>query len=132
MLQTMGQTFQEMLAGRISPQDVISARRPTGRSTTRSSARLARWRPPSTGVGAPLRRARVARGRGGRRAEPRVRVRAPGEPRKVAYLYLAPAFFFYLLFAFGPLVYTAWLSFFDWDGLTVGDVGRPGQLPTRC
>ena len=53
--------------------------------------------------------------------EPRqVRVRAPGEPRRVAYLYLAPAFLFYLLFAFGPLVYTTWLSFFDWDGLTVG------------
>ena len=51
---------------------------------------------------------------------PQVRVRAPGEPRKVAYLYLAPAFFFYLLFAFAPLAYTAWLSFFDWDGLTVG------------
>ena len=49
-----------------------------------------------------------------------MRVRAPGEPRRVAYLYLAPAFLFYLLFAFGPLVYTAWLSFFDWDGLTVG------------
>jgi raffinose/stachyose/melibiose transport system permease protein len=54
------------------------------------------------------------------REPPRVRVRAPGEPRKVAYLYIAPAFFFYLLFAFGPLVYTSWLSFFDWDGLTVG------------
>jgi raffinose/stachyose/melibiose transport system permease protein len=53
--------------------------------------------------------------------EPRqVRVRAPGEPRRVAYLYLAPAFIFYLLFAFGPLVYTTWLSFFDWDGLTKG------------
>jgi len=51
----------------------------------------------------------------------RVRVRAPGEPRRVAYLYLAPAFIFYLLFAFGPLVYTTWLSFFDWDGLTVGE-----------
>jgi raffinose/stachyose/melibiose transport system permease protein len=51
---------------------------------------------------------------------PRVAVRAPGEPRRVAYLYIAPAFFFYLLFAFGPLVYTTWLSFFDWDGLTVG------------
>jgi raffinose/stachyose/melibiose transport system permease protein len=49
-----------------------------------------------------------------------VRVRAPGEPRRVAYLYLAPAFAFYLLFAFGPLVYTTWLSFFRWDGLTVG------------
>jgi raffinose/stachyose/melibiose transport system permease protein len=51
---------------------------------------------------------------------PQVRERAPGEPRRVAYLYLAPAFFFYLLFAFGPLLYTAWLSFFRWDGLTVG------------
>jgi raffinose/stachyose/melibiose transport system permease protein len=50
-----------------------------------------------------------------------VRVRAPGEPRRVAYLYLAPAFAFYLLFAFGPLVYTTWLSFFDWDGLTEGE-----------
>jgi raffinose/stachyose/melibiose transport system permease protein len=54
------------------------------------------------------------------REPPTVRVRAPGEPRRVAYLYLAPAFVFYLLFAFGPLLYTAWLSFFDWDGLTVG------------
>ena len=44
----------------------------------------------------------------------------PGEPRRVAYLYLVPAFLVYLLFAFGPLVYTTWLSFFDWDGLTVG------------
>jgi raffinose/stachyose/melibiose transport system permease protein len=51
---------------------------------------------------------------------PKMRVRAPGEPRRVAYLYIAPAFFFYLLFAFGPLVYTTWLSFFEWDGLTVG------------
>jgi raffinose/stachyose/melibiose transport system permease protein len=51
---------------------------------------------------------------------PRVRSRAPGEPRNVAYLYLAPAFLFYLLFAFAPLVYTTWLSFFEWDGLTVG------------
>ena len=38
----------------------------------------------------------------------------------MAYLYLAPAFLFYLLFAFAPLLYTAWLSFFRWDGLTVG------------
>ena len=51
----------------------------------------------------------------------RVRTRAPGEPRRVAYLYIAPAFLFYVLFAFGPLLYTTWLSFFDWDGLTVGE-----------
>jgi raffinose/stachyose/melibiose transport system permease protein len=47
-------------------------------------------------------------------------MRAPGEPRHVAYLYLAPACFFSLLCACGPLLYTAWLSFYDWDGLTVG------------
>ena len=52
--------------------------------------------------------------------ELKVRVRAPGEPRRVAYLYLAPALLFYLIFAFGPLIYTTWLSFFQWDGITVG------------
>jgi raffinose/stachyose/melibiose transport system permease protein len=51
---------------------------------------------------------------------PRVQARAPGEPRRVAYLYILPAFVFYVLFALGPLLYTTWLSFFDWDGLTVG------------
>jgi raffinose/stachyose/melibiose transport system permease protein len=50
----------------------------------------------------------------------RVRTRAPGEPRRVAYLYILPAFAFYALFALGPLLYTSYLSFFDWDGLTVG------------
>jgi raffinose/stachyose/melibiose transport system permease protein len=50
----------------------------------------------------------------------RPRVRAPGEPRRVAYLYLAPALLFYGVFAFGPLLYTVWLSFFRWDGLSVG------------
>jgi raffinose/stachyose/melibiose transport system permease protein len=73
--------------------------------------------PTPTGVGAPSPPAAA-------QPEPperRVRARAPGEPRHVAYLYLAPAFLFYVLFAFGPLVYTAWLSLFDWDGLTVGE-----------
>ena len=50
----------------------------------------------------------------------RVRTRAPGEPRRVAYLYILPAFAFYALFALGPLLYTSYLSFFDWDGITVG------------
>jgi raffinose/stachyose/melibiose transport system permease protein len=50
-----------------------------------------------------------------------VRLGAPGEPRRVAYLYLAPALLFYLIFAFGPLIYTTWLSFFRWDGITVGE-----------
>jgi raffinose/stachyose/melibiose transport system permease protein len=78
--------------------------------------------PSARGVGAPAppaRRERPAAAAAG--PERRVRVRAPGEPRRVAYLYLAPAFLFYLVFAFGPLVYTAWLSLFDWDGLTVGE-----------
>jgi raffinose/stachyose/melibiose transport system permease protein len=75
-----------------------------------------------TGVGDRGSRARRPRSAVARadRAEPRVRVRAPGEPRHVAYLYVAPAMLFYALFAFAPLVYTGWLSFFDWDGITVG------------
>jgi raffinose/stachyose/melibiose transport system permease protein len=77
--------------------------------------------PSSTRVGAPPPSARTARAGGAAADGRRVRVRAPGEPRKVAYLYLAPAFLFYLAFAFGPLVYTTWLSLFDWDGLTVGE-----------
>jgi raffinose/stachyose/melibiose transport system permease protein len=76
--------------------------------------------PSSAGVGAPDPLAPAARAGGVAVAERRVRTRAPGEPRRVAYLYLAPALLFYLVFAFGPLLYTAWLSFFDWDGLTVG------------
>jgi raffinose/stachyose/melibiose transport system permease protein len=76
---------------------------------------------PSARAGAPAPTARPRADGAAVPAERRVRDRAPGEPRRVAYLYLAPAFAFYLLFAFGPLVYTAWLSFFDWDGLTVGE-----------
>jgi raffinose/stachyose/melibiose transport system permease protein len=76
----------------------------------------------SSGVGASAPPAQAPRA-GGAVELPRLRARtrAPGEPRRVAYLYLAPAFLFYLLFAFGPLAYTTWLSFFDWDGLTVGE-----------
>ena len=56
------------------------------------------WRlQPPRRAGAP--RARRRR----RRTTASARPRAPGEPRRVAYLYLAPAFLFYLLFAFGPL-----------------------------
>ena len=76
--------------------------------------------PSSAGVGAPDPAVPARRAGGAAVAERRVRTRAPGEPRRVAYAYLAPALFFYLVFAFGPLLYTAWLSFFKWDGLTVG------------
>ena len=46
--------------------------------------------------------------------------RAPGEPRNVAWLYILPGLAFYLLFTLAPLAHTIELSFFDWDGLTVG------------
>jgi raffinose/stachyose/melibiose transport system permease protein len=46
--------------------------------------------------------------------------RAPGEPRNVAWLYILPGLAFYALFTLAPLAHTVELSFFDWDGLTVG------------
>jgi raffinose/stachyose/melibiose transport system permease protein len=50
----------------------------------------------------------------------RAHKRAPGEPRNVAWLYILPGLAFYLLFTLAPLAHTVELSFFDWDGLTVG------------
>ena len=50
----------------------------------------------------------------------RARRRAPGEPRNVAWLYIMPGLLFYGLFTLAPLLHTVELSFFDWDGLTVG------------
>jgi raffinose/stachyose/melibiose transport system permease protein len=44
----------------------------------------------------------------------------PGEPRRVAYLYLLPAFVVYAAFLLYPLLRAVQLSFYDWDGLTVG------------
>lgn len=44
----------------------------------------------------------------------------PGEPRRVAYLYLAPAFAVYAAFLLYPMLRAVQISFYDWDGLTVG------------
>lgn len=44
----------------------------------------------------------------------------PGEPRRVAYLYLLPAFVVYAAFLLYPLLHAVQLSFYDWDGLTLG------------
>src|SRR3954469_16674943 len=44
----------------------------------------------------------------------------PGEPRRVGYLYVLPAFVVYALFLLWPLLHGAYLSLFHWDGLTVG------------
>jgi len=49
-----------------------------------------------------------------------VNVRPPGEPRRIGYLYVLPAFVVYALFLLWPLLHGAWLSLFHWDGLTVG------------
>jgi raffinose/stachyose/melibiose transport system permease protein len=46
--------------------------------------------------------------------------RPPGEPRRVAYLYLLPAFALFAAFVLAPLVHATWLSLFAWDGLTPG------------
>jgi raffinose/stachyose/melibiose transport system permease protein len=53
---------------------------------------------------------------GGTRAD----ARPPGEPRRVGYLYLAPAFLVFAGFVLAPLAHAAWLSLFEWDGLTPG------------
>jgi raffinose/stachyose/melibiose transport system permease protein len=56
----------------------------------------------------------------GRSGKPGARKAPPGEPRKVAYLYILPALLFYSAFVLLPIVHSVWLSFFEWDGITVG------------
>ncbi|WCB96480.1 Diacetylchitobiose uptake system permease protein NgcF [Baekduia alba] len=50
----------------------------------------------------------------------RARDRPPGEPRRVAYLYLIPAALIFGTFTLAPLVHSVWLSLFQWDGITAG------------
>jgi raffinose/stachyose/melibiose transport system permease protein len=47
-------------------------------------------------------------------------IRPPGEPRRVAYLYLLPALLAFGAFVFVPLLHAAWISLFSWDGVTPG------------
>lgn len=44
----------------------------------------------------------------------------PGEPRRVAYLYLLPAFVIYAAFLLYPIGRAVQISLYDWDGLTLG------------
>lgn len=44
----------------------------------------------------------------------------PGEPRRIGYLFVLPAFLVYAVFALYPLLKAVYLSLFHWDGLTVG------------
>src|SRR5829696_1939091 len=52
--------------------------------------------------------------RGGTRAE----ARPPGEPRRVGYLYLLPAFAAFAAFVLAPLGHAFWISLWEWDGIT--------------
>jgi raffinose/stachyose/melibiose transport system permease protein len=45
---------------------------------------------------------------------------APGEPRRVGYLYLLPAFVVFVAFVLLPLGHAGWLSLWEWDGVTPG------------
>ena len=44
----------------------------------------------------------------------------PGEPRRVGYVYVAPALLVYAVFLLFPLVRAVQISFYKWDGLTLG------------
>ncbi len=44
----------------------------------------------------------------------------PGEPRRIGYLYILPGLIVFVLFVLLPLLHSAWLSLFTWDGVTPG------------
>lgn len=69
----------------------------------------------------------VAAGVAGAEAQPdwplggtRKEARPPGEPRRVGYLYILPAFLILAGFILYPLGHAIWLSLWHWDGLTTG------------
>ena len=45
----------------------------------------------------------------------------PGEPRRIGYLYILPAFLVYGAFLLYPLLRAVHLSLFDWDGITLAE-----------
>jgi raffinose/stachyose/melibiose transport system permease protein len=47
-------------------------------------------------------------------------IQPPGAPRRVAYLYLLPGLAVFGAFVLVPLVHAAWISLFQWDGITPG------------
>jgi raffinose/stachyose/melibiose transport system permease protein len=51
-------------------------------------------------------------------AVPRARREPPGEPRRVGYLYILPAFAIYGAFVLYPLLQTVWYSLYEWDGIS--------------
>src|SRR6478672_7406235 len=71
-----------------------------------------------TAVSEPTQPPRPVTGRGGRVRRSARAGRAPGSPRWVGLLYLAPGVIAYVLFVLAPLGNNLWLSFFNWDGIT--------------
>jgi raffinose/stachyose/melibiose transport system permease protein len=53
------------------------------------------------------------------RARAAYRRRAPGEPRALGYLYIAPALLVFVAMVIVPLGQSVWYSLFSWDGLSV-------------
>ncbi len=53
------------------------------------------------------------------RPAPRTTPRTGGRGRWRGYLYVLPALLFYVTFAVLPMLHTVYLSFFDWDGVTL-------------
>jgi len=49
-----------------------------------------------------------------------VSIAPPGEPRRIGYLYLLPAFAVFAAFVLVPLGHAFWLSLWEWDGITAG------------
>ena len=47
-----------------------------------------------------------------------VQSRAPGEPRRIGFVYLAPAAALFVMFVVLPLIDGIYLSLFNWDGVT--------------
>ena len=56
-----------------------------------------------------------------RRRRARVGERPPGEPRRVAYLYVLPGLAVFVAFVLLPLIHAGWISLFAWDGITPGE-----------
>lgn len=48
-------------------------------------------------------------------------MRPPGEPRRVAYLYILPGLAVFTAFVLLPLIHSGWISLFQWDGITPGE-----------
>ena len=46
------------------------------------------------------------------------RSRAPGEPRRIGYLFILPALLIYAAFVFAPFLHSVYLSFFEGNGIT--------------